>query len=322
MGVRLLPIQLARPGSGGNVPPASAALSFVHVDVFAPRPFTGNSLAVFPHGQDMTAGQMAAITRELRHFESVFLVGGEGPRSVRARVFDMFQELDFAGHPVLGAACVLHYLDSGGGPKERWAVRLAARAVTVETRRLLSGGFMAWLDQGPAEFAGAVEGLRERDRFARALGLAVDDLLADFGPEVVSTGLRYLVLPVRSGALARARISHPELGAMLASVGAQFVYVLDPEAMEGRHWNNDGVVEDVATGSGAGCVAALLRRHDRIPDGGDVVLRQGRFVGRPSELRLRAHGAGQDVHSVEVGGEVAIVGDGRLIALPPTDGEP
>ncbi|WP_030711941.1 hypothetical protein [Streptomyces sp. NRRL F-2580] len=31
-------------------------------------------------------------------------------------------------------------------------------------------------------------------------------------------------------------------------VGAQFAYLLDAAALEGRHWNNDGVVEDVATG--------------------------------------------------------------------------
>jgi predicted PhzF superfamily epimerase YddE/YHI9 len=86
--------------------------------------------------------------------------------------------------------------------------------------------------------------------------------------------LRYLVLPVRSEALARARIARTDLDARLANLGAQFAYLLDARTLEARHWNNDGIVEDVATGSGAGCAAAYLRRHGLIPDGEAATLRQ------------------------------------------------
>ena len=80
-------------------------------------------------------------------------------------------------------------------------------------------------------------------------------------------GLRYLIVPVRAGALARARIASPRFGDVLRGLGAQFAYVLDAAAVEGRHWNNDGVLEDVATGSAAGCVAGYLLRKQ----GYDVV---------------------------------------------------
>jgi predicted PhzF superfamily epimerase YddE/YHI9 len=45
-------------------------------------------------------------------------------------------------------------------------------------------------------------------------------------------------------------------------------------------------------------------------------LRQGRFVGRPSEIILRAHGDGTDISRVEVGGEVSLVGCGWLNSVP------
>ena len=145
--------------------------------------------------------------------------------------------------------------------------------------------------------------------------LDTDDLDPGLPAEVVSTGLRYLVLPVRSGALERARIAL-DLDAPLAALGAQFAYLLDATALEGRHWNNDGIVEDVATGSGAGCAAAYLRRHQRIGDGETVVLQQGRFTGRPSEMTISAEGQGADIRSVKVGGEVTFVAEGRLQELP------
>lgn len=290
------------------------SIPYVHVDVFSPRPYSGNSLAVFPGAAGFTASQMLALTRELRHFESIFLEAQDDARAFRARVFDLIGELDFAGHPVIGAACVLH-AGRGGEGLERWTLRLNARTVTVETAREGPTTFSAVLDQGRAEF------LREpapeiwRD-IAAWFSLEAADLDPRYPPEVVSTGLRYLVLPVRTDALARARIVIPDLEARLAALGAEFAYLVDPEALEGRHWNNDGVLEDVATGSGAGCAAAYLRRHDRLADGVGAILRQGRFTGRPSEIRIRARGSGRSIRSVEVGGAVALVGRGELDALP------
>ncbi|MEU9303412.1 PhzF family phenazine biosynthesis protein [Streptomyces sp. NPDC048269] len=116
--------------------------------------------------------------------------------------------------------------------------------------------------------------------------------------------------------LARARVGAP-LDTPLARLGAQFAYLLDAAALEGRHRDNGGVLEDVATGSGAGCAAAHLRRHGRIGSGERSVLRQGRFTGRPSEMTVSAEGDGQDIRSVCVGGGVAFVAEGHLHELPP-----
>jgi trans-2,3-dihydro-3-hydroxyanthranilate isomerase len=290
-----------------------------HVDVFAPRPYCGNSLAVFPDSARLTGTQMDRITKELRHFESIFLTPTDSDHVYQARVFDLIEELDFAGHPVIGAACVLHAL-RGTEQDEQWSVRLKARSVGVRTERRGPARYAATLDQGAPVFLGTPDDSR-RAELASWFSLDVLHLDPDLAPEVVSTGLRYLVLPVLPDALPRARIALPGLDARLSALGAQFAYLLatttrDATVLEGRHWNNDGVVEDVATGSGAGCVAAYLRRRDRLGDGEAATLRQGRFVGRPSEMTIRAHGHGAGIRSVEVGGEVVLVGEGRLNLLP------
>ena len=87
-------------------------LDYVHVDVFGDRPYSGNSLAVFPEAAGLSAAQMLRITQELRHFEAIFLAPMPDTTAIPARVFDLFEELPFAGHPVLGAAAVpLHKRD-------------------------------------------------------------------------------------------------------------------------------------------------------------------------------------------------------------------
>lgn len=289
-------------------------MHYLHVDVFTSRPYSGNSLAVFPDSTGLDSAQMSRITKELRYFESIFLTSTDDDHTFNARVFDLLDELTFAGHPVIGAACVLHAL-RGTGQDERWRIKMAARTVEVRTRQRGPLNFSAMLDQGAAEFLNLPDESR-RAEFAAWFSLASSDLDPALRPQVVSTGLRYLVLPVRGDALARAQITRSGLDRGLAELGAQFAYLLDATALEGRHWNNDGVVEDVATGSGAGCVAAYLRRYDRLGDGVTTTLHQGRFTGRPTEMTICAHGSGTDIHSVEVGGEVALVGQGRLDALP------
>ncbi|GIH06098.1 phenazine biosynthesis protein PhzF [Rhizocola hellebori] len=283
-------------------------MQYHHVDVFSSRPYSGNSLAVFAQADGLTGAQMAQITKELRHFESIFLVP-QGPMWT-ARVFDLLDELDFAGHPVIGAACVLHALH-GLADEQTWTIQLKARTVGVTTRRGSRGRYTGVLDQGPAAFLGRPDSASIASWFS----LRPSDLDPDLPPEIVSTGLRYLVLPVRGTALESARITI-DLGIPLDGIGAQFAYLLDARQMEGRHWNNDGVVEDVATGSGAGCAAAYLRRHGRIGDGEAATLHQGRFTGRPSQMTIAAFGEGEDIRSVHVGGDVVFVGTGRLRELP------
>lgn len=289
-------------------------MRYHHVDVFTRHPYSGNSLAVFPDAAGLDGAQMARITRELRHFESIFLGPDADARRWRARIFDLTGELDFAGHPVIGAACVAHELSDGGAP-ERWVMRLNARTVEVTTERRGPGWFYAVLDQGRAEFLDP-PGDIARAELASWFSLAERDLDPVLSAATVSTGLRYLIVPVRSGALSRARIAPPDLEARLGRLGAQFAYLLDAEGPEGRHWNNDGLLEDVATGSAAGCVAAYLRRHDRLGDGQTAILHQGQFTGRPSQIAIQANGTGPAIESVQVGGDVVLVGTGHLVRLP------
>lgn len=109
--------------------------------------------------------------------------------------------------------------------------------------------------------------------------------LSDLPLEVVSTGLKYLIVPVNPGVLQRARLTI-DITEELRKVGAQFAVLFDENAGEIRHWNNDGVVEDIATGSAAGIIGAYGLRHRLRAPGQAFILNQGRFAGRPSVLNV------------------------------------
>ncbi|WP_208354491.1 PhzF family phenazine biosynthesis protein [Pseudaestuariivita rosea] len=278
--------------------------NFIHCDVFATKPYSGNSLAVFTDSTGMSGEQMLTITQELRHFESIFLNEKAGRISVR--VFDLFEELPFAGHPIIGAACTLHK-QSDGDPKRVWAFDLRGGRRAQVATEYRNGRYIGTLDQERPEMLNVVDAKTE---IARAFNL---NALASLPMEVISTGIKYLIIPVVSG-LAEARITVPDLENRLESVGAEFAYLFDIKSFEGRHWNNDGIMEDVATGSAAGVVGAYALKHGLAKPGEAFVLKQGHFMGRPSEIIVTPYGTSDEVERITVAGEVAFVGKGELIA--------
>ncbi|HEV7505818.1 MAG TPA: PhzF family phenazine biosynthesis protein [Thermoanaerobaculia bacterium] len=88
-------------------------IGFHHVDVFTSRPYSGNSLAVFPDAAGLTGIQMERITKELRHFESIFLERDGGERACRAPGFRPERGARFRGPPGdrrgVGASCAARF---------------------------------------------------------------------------------------------------------------------------------------------------------------------------------------------------------------------
>ena len=283
-------------------------LGYRHVDVFSRRALQGNGLVVVLDAEQLPVTVMQELTREVRQFETAFLTGVDLPgRSAGLRIFTAEEELDFAGHPVLGAAAVLHTLLPAPDAEEHWALAVAQRTVQVRTR-----GADRWvdatMDQGVAALGPPIAG-DLAEAYRDALNLAPGQLHPALPMQVASTGLPYLIVPVQRG-LDRARISHPGFEGLLEASGAKFVYVLDPDRPEGRTWDNAGRVEDVATGSAAGPAAGYLLHHGVHPAGQPLLIHQGQFTGRPSTIEVRSGPDGR----LWVGGPVAPVAAGRFHA--------
>ena len=307
---------------------------FSLVDVFAREPLSGNGLSVFLLDAELPTAMMQRITQEMRQFETIFLrplSAIHGPQGTRApgrrtgaparrplgtstfdaRIFTMEEELSFAGHPVLGAAAAMHAEFHASTEVASLEFVIHDRRIAVTSRRDHET-YLAEMDQGEA----LVDEPVPRAKIApllEALNLRTEDVAAGLPLQVISTGLPYLVVPLRAN-IERARIVVAGFEALLATVGAKFVYVLDVGRREGRTWDNDGRVEDIATGSAAGPAAAYLVAHGLALHDEVITLAQGRFLGRPSELHAIVRGG----HAgVVVRGRVCLVGGGALrLAIP------
>lgn len=280
---------------------------YYHVDVFTSRPAEGNGLAVVFPERDLAAQELLKITREFNQFESIFLTSREGGHL--ARIFTRQEELPFAGHPLLGAAAVVHRRQAPEEAELRITLTLGNRPVELlsectEPRRL----YRVTLNQGcPRE--GAVFPSALRPALAQALGLEEHHLLSSLPLRTVSTGLPYLLIPVTPEGLEKMSIVPGKLAGLVHQAGAHFTYLFDPVSLECRSWDNEGTEEDSATGSAAGPLTAYLHKEGIVSAGQVTALRQGRFVRRPSIIEgwITSEGA------VMIRGSVAFFAEGQIL---------
>jgi trans-2,3-dihydro-3-hydroxyanthranilate isomerase len=264
-------------------------LAMAQWDVFSSRPLEGNSLAVFFDANGLSDGNMQALAKEMNLSETTFILPRdpetERERGVRVRIFTVQEELPFAGHPTLGTAFALR---GDSGAKE---VTLDLNIGRVPVRFEETTGQPAF---GEMTQIDPVFGLQhDRDAVARATGLKLDDFDASLPIETVSTGLPYVITPLKSLAVIQnLRVDLNRASEYLEKTGGKFQYfvareTVDPAArLHSRMLFYNG--EDPATGSAAGCAAAWMVAHGVAEPDERVLIEQGLEMQRPSRIFVRA----------------------------------
>ncbi len=316
------------------------------LDVFTETRLEGNALAVVLNPGTMTTETMQKIAVEMNLSETTFIerrdAETERREGVRVRIFTTTAELPFAGHPTLGTASLLRvlapetligdtiYLALNVG---KIAVRFEMPASEAPARPTpaATGHQGGWpvrgeMTQRDPEFGEVLD----PSEVAALTGLSAQDFDPAVPIQIVSTGMAFAIVPLRSAeALASLRVRTEEAAAFLKAHSARWFYVLGPTRSTNPAepaWRSrmqfDGR-EDPATGSAAGCAISLLVGHGAIAPDTTVHLRQGVEMGRPSDLFLTAGlqivskfpfpGAKQPmVTNVRVAGSTILVATGRL----------
>jgi trans-2,3-dihydro-3-hydroxyanthranilate isomerase len=293
-------------------------LDYTILDVFAERPLEGNPLAVVHDGSPLSTEQMQAIAREMNLSETTFLIRS-GPDAcapdddaVRVRIFTTQEELPFAGHPTLGTATWLWLNDEHRRGHDTITLALTAGRVPVRfDTSSTPHKVRATMRQNNPIFGLDLD----RAQAAQALGLTEDALLAGHAPQVVSTGLPFCVVALRSVQdLAQLAIPVRTASAWLEQRGAKFAFCIAPtdDPLRWRARMQFYGSEDPATGSAAGCAIAYLVQRQLAPSSSLVTLAQGIEILRPSELRVSALRQNGHVSDVLVGGSTIPVARGSL----------
>lgn len=299
--------------------------SFVQLDVFTGEPLCGNPLAVFPDAEGLDPTTMQKLAREMNLSETTFVTAS--PLATRrVRFFTPAAEIPLAGHPTIGTWWLL--AASGAIPLQpsgvtRVTQETGAGVLPVDIHTQDGKVTRVVMTQAEPQFEDPV---KAGVKLAKALGGGAGLLAKQPAPQVVSTALPQLMVPIASLAKLKALPSGGTgmaLAKLLEEMGTHcaMCYTMETERPDATvHCRmfapGFGVPEDPATGSAAGALGAYLVWHGLIrPQDGvaRVVVEQGQEIGRPSLIYVEvAVGNGGEITAVRVGGQAVAVITGEV----------
>jgi trans-2,3-dihydro-3-hydroxyanthranilate isomerase len=283
------------------------------VDVFTEHPLEGNPLAVFSDARGLDDATMQRIALELNLSETTFVFGPELAGSdANVRIFTPRSEMKFAGHPTLGTAFVL--AQTGIVPPDANEIVLQEKIGPVKVRIQRNGRAMFWLETPPITKGRTFD----RSLCAQALSLAESDLLAGVPCQLVTAGNPTIFVPLEDAATVdRAAVDTAALHRLVAAEPEPvciFAFAPAPFGAYSRMFAAElGVVEDPATGSATGPLAAFMMEHGLVSDadGTRFVSEQGTKMGRRSLLHVHIRGELGST-AIEVGGHVTPIARATL----------
>jgi trans-2,3-dihydro-3-hydroxyanthranilate isomerase len=299
---------------------------YERVDVFASRPFGGNPLAVFPDARGLSSREMQLLAMEMNLSETTFVLPpskGSGA-DFRVRIFVPDNEIPYAGHPTIGTFYVLARAGRIKLKDPVTTVLMEAKAGVMPVEIHTSKGRIRKVVtvQNLPEFGPVI---KDTAGIAEALSLEESDFDLDRAPpQFVSTGLPWIIVPVRSRKAVEKASGNAAAFAELkkrlpGNIADLYVTCLDP-VEKGSTAHSRGlclvsrnVAEDPASGSASGCLGAYLVERGLVPvkPVTRITNEQGYEIGRPSKIAVEVSTARDGaIEAVRVGGTVVHMMDG------------
>ncbi len=280
-------------------------MNYFIVDAFTSEPFGGNPAGVVLLGQGGAFPPdelMLKVAAELRYSETAF-VQQNGPAEFTVRYFTPKGEVDLCGHATIASFGVL--FSQGIVPE---GTRCLNHTLAGDLDVIV--GEQVMMQMAPPR---VVEVPIDIPRLLRIMSVP-DKGVTTLPPEVVSTGLPDIILPVDGVETLNALTPDMDALAALSSelqvVGVHAFALADDGYM--AHVRNFGplygIPEESATGTANAALTHYLARHGII--GGDAECRflQGEAMDRPSVVMTRLTPDG----TIHVGGTSCILATGTL----------
>ena len=294
-------------------------IPYVQTSVFVDErlSFGGNQLATY---WDVTANaslsqeEMQGMTLEMNFSESTFLEKTTTKDcSARVRIFTPSREIPFAGHPTLGTAFVMKYKDLIQHDKKTCLLELGVGPIRIE----IIGEDAIQMAQPEPSFGEIPDDIT---KIAEAIGLTSLDIDLEYQVQVVSTGFPFLIVPIKTLATLKRATPVSVFGDNLRNLSTQQVLIFSTETefsdshVHARMFAPEiGVVEDPATGSAAGPLAAYLEKYQILGDhkiGEPIFIEQGFEINRPSQLVASI--PNERMSEVYVSGVVRLIAEGTF----------
>jgi len=269
---------------------------------FSKHNMGGNPAGVCLLGEALNAQEKLAIAKQLGFSETAYVSAGE--TGFRLEYFTPAEEVPLCGHATIAAFVVM---------RDKLPLNKSAYFIETKSGRLsvTLDGDMVFMEQNKPQF---YETLSKAD-VANCFDL---DVASDTLPiEIGSTGLRDIMLPVRSLEVLEAmRPNFDEISSIsqkFNTVGIH-AFAFDGERIVCRNFAPlYDIPEESATGTSNCVLASYLWKHHVIRKN-EYTFEQGYALNSPSEIIVRLTISGNHIDQVMVGGKGYLI-DERQICI-------
>ena len=272
-------------------------ITYSIVDVFTTTRFMGNPVAVIHDGTELSDAEMQSIAKEFGFSETTFVLPPNTKSSTaHVRIFTPVTEIPFAGHPNIGTAFVIATQSTVIGQMSAAMMIFEQLGGTVSVDLVFCNGKVTGAGiLAPQRLE--VLGNCDSEIVASCLSLPLSKLeIGRIEPCVASVGLPFAFVEIADLVslssikpsipfFEKAKVQGPETVDGFAVCAFVVVEELPKQiSLRTRVFSPLGIpLEDPATGSASGALAALLTKPDTTSNY-CVYIEQGVEMGRPSQI--------------------------------------
>lgn len=251
------------------------------MDSFSDRIFGGNQAGVVLADKALEPAVMQQVAAELKHSETAFVWQTE--EGNRLRYFTPAGEVDLCGHATVAVFALLRRL----GRIEDGTHKALTRAGALEIK---VSGETVWMDMAPPKTLGILPEESWEELYG-AYGLTLEDRPADLPPEIVSTGLADIMMPVRDHETLLRAVQDERTVTELSrrfDVTGVHMFCLGEEAVYCSNFAPlYDIPEECATGTSNGALTYYLYERSLVEPERENLFLQGEHMERPSRILSR-----------------------------------
>ena len=251
------------------------------MDSFSDRIFGGNQAGVVLADKALEPTVMQQVAAELKHSETAFVWQTE--EGNRLRYFTPAGEVDLCGHATVAVFALLRRLGRIEDGTHKALTRAGALEIEVS-------GETVWMDMAPPKTLGILPEESWEELYG-AYGLTLKDRPADLPPEIVSTGLADIMMPVRDHeTLLRAvqdERTVTELSRRFDVTGVHMFCLGEGAVYCSNFAPLYDIPEECATGTSNGALTYYLYERSLVEPERENLFLQGEHMGRPSRILSR-----------------------------------
>ncbi|WP_129595818.1 PhzF family phenazine biosynthesis protein [Anaerophilus nitritogenes] len=273
------------------------------INAFGKTEDGGNPAGVVLHADHLSEDLMQEISKKVGFSETAF-VQKSYKADFKVRFFTPSEEVDLCGHATIATFFVL--LKEGIIKSGKYTQETKAGVLNIEVNENNS----ILMNQPLPQFLEVMD----KKEIANSLNIKEEDILDDLPIQIVSTGLKDILVPVKNlNILLHIKPDFDKITQISKkyNVVGYHVFTLETKLDSTAHCRNFAplydILEESATGTSNGALSTYLFKYKKVDENQakEMIFEQGYSMNQPSEIRARLIIKDQEIKGVKVGGSAA-----------------